>query len=66
MVVFGTIEKQILPINKAVDCCESNKYMGRVWVLRISMKLCKLQERTAGSYGGLDKSRLCQKFGEEA
>ena len=42
---------------KIVDCCESNKQMGRVCILRISMKSCKLQGRNAGSQGGLDKRR---------
>ena len=32
---------------KFVDYCESNREMGRVCVSRISMKYCKLQERTA-------------------
>ena len=42
---------------KIVDYCESNKQMGQVCVSRISMKPCKLQGRTAGSQGGLDKCR---------
>ena len=46
---------------KIVDYCESNKQMGRVCVSRISMKPCKLQGRTAGSQGGLDKCTLSQK-----
>ena len=40
-----------------VDYCESNKQMGLVCVLRISMKSCKLQGKTAGFQGGLDKCR---------
>ena len=43
---------------KIVDYCESNKRMGRVcvsWIIR--MMPCKLQGRTAGSQGGLDKRR---------
>ena len=40
---------------KIVDYCESNKQMDRVSVSRISMRLCKLQGRTTGSQGGLDK-----------
>ena len=47
-----------------VDYCESNKQMGRFCVSRISMKSCKLQGRTAGSQGGLDKRR--QNVGEGA
>ena len=42
---------------KIVDYCESNKQMGRLYVLRINMKPCKLQGRTASSQGGLDKRR---------
>ena len=42
---------------KIVDCCESNKRMGRVCVSRISMRPSKLQGKTAGSQGGLDKRR---------
>ena len=46
---------------EVVDYCESNKQMGRVCVSRISMKPCKLQERTASSQGNLDKRSLnCQ------
>ena len=40
--------------------------MGWVGVSKISMKPCKLQGRTAGSQGALDKSRLCQKCQEGA
>ena len=40
---------------KIVDYCESNKQMDRVSVSRISMRLCKLQGRTTGSQGGLEK-----------
>ena len=42
---------------KIVDCCESNKRMGRLCVSRISMRPSKLQGKTAGSQGGLDKRR---------
>ena len=43
---------------KIVDCCESNKRMGRVCVSRISMRPSKLQGKTAGSQGeGPDKRR---------
>ena len=53
------------------DCGSSkhrftNKQMGRVCVLKISMKPFKLQGRTASSQGGLDKSRLCPKCQEGA
>ena len=41
-----------------VDYCESNKLVDWVCVSRISMKPCKLQGRTAGSQGSLDKRRL--------
>ena len=50
-----------------MDYCESNKHMGQVCVLKISMNPCKLQGRPAGSQGGLDKSRLyqnCQEGGK--
>ena len=40
--------------------------MSRVCVLRISMKPCKLQGRTASFQGGLDKNSLCQKCREGA
>ena len=41
---------------KIVDCCESNKPMGCVCVSRIiSMKPSKLEGKTAGSQGSLDK-----------
>ena len=40
---------------KFVDYCESNKHMRWVRVLRISMRPCKLQGRTAGFQGNLDK-----------
>ena len=40
--------------------------MSRVCVLRISMKPCKLQGRTASFQGGLDKNSLCQKCQEGA
>ena len=43
---------------KFVDYCESNKQMRRVCVSRIGMKPCKLQGRTTGSQGNLDKRRL--------
>ena len=45
---------------KIVDYCEPNKQMGQVCVLRVSMKLCKLQGRTAGSQGGPDKAGKCR------
>ena len=47
-----------------MDCCELNKQMGQVCVSRITMKPCKLRGRTAGSQGGLDNSKLCQKCQE--
>ena len=42
---------------KIVDYRESNKQMDRVFVSRVSMKSCKLQGRTAGSQGRLDKRK---------
>ena len=51
---------------KIEDYCGSNKQVGQVCVLKISMKPCKLQGRTAGSQGGLDKHRLSQNIGEGA
>ena len=54
MTVFGGIYKRILLNTKIVDCCESNNKLDRV--SRINMKPCKLQGRTAGSQGGLDKN----------
>ena len=42
---------------KIADYCESNKQMGLVCVSRMSMKPCKLQGRTVGLQGDLDKRR---------
>ena len=42
---------------KIADYCESNKQMGRVCVSRMSMKPCKVQGRTVGLQGDLDKRR---------